>query len=414
MMILLILLLSSILLNISFSVTIKKVDPFVLININDYYVPIYEKFVFGLKFISQGNINMHLYDLIDEFSICNYQGITKMNDSDNCLIYGPLANYLINNLDINLGKITTYSYFVFEGPLLKNSTYIRLITENYEYQPRLSMESPFCLDFYNPYNNLKIKLKNPASFDIYLNIQYFSNSTKGKIPTQIKLINKNNNTEITSAYNKSINILQLMEPNYNYILEFSPPGDRDINIHSMYCLYYSYYDYYYSYVNVETKSIPIIAPGKIRFFSTYDSKKVNITSGRYNITYYFTINNTRIINCTIFHKNIEGGHFSSPNINFTQYYSCSSLKTNDNIHYSISLLIVKRFTYSYIYLDLEPNDLDNDNYIGNFIEFNRTIENEEYLLEFLDNLIVDTAIVLGGSVAFIIMLTGCNFADSKK
>ena len=390
----LILNINAIILQVSFSDAIKNVEPYALVNIGDYFYPAYNQCVFGVDFYQSGNIMMHVYDYIKRLIICIQDGV---NIFVNCEHKDSLDPHLLNNSDINLGRFSTKKYFFFQ----KQKGYIRIFNDNYECQPKLLVESPICFDFYNAYNQLKIKLKYNSQYQRYLNIQYFSNSSEGKIPSTIQLINKDTNKYIINTNSQSLNILQSIEPNNNYLFQFSPPSGQ--NIHSMYCLYYSYYDNFYSYVNVETNKIPLISPGKFRFFSTYDETKVNITSGRYNITYYFKLNNTQIIDCFAYHKNLK------KNETIISNYSCSSFKTNDNIHYSISLIILKNFTYSYVEFDLYPNDLDYENYIGNFLEFNRTIENEEYLIDYLDDLIFYTIFVLIGFAAFFSLLVFLNY-----
>lgn len=396
--------LNIILLNISLSFIFRDVEPYELVNIVDYYEFGLGICVIGLKYFSEGNIIIHAYDHIGIFYVCNYSTIVKKwPDYQECKMNGFLNT---TYSEFNLGRISLNLYLVFD--LSNKYMRIRIYNDNYQYRPNLSSERPFCFDFFASYNNLKINLKNPLSYNIYLNIQYFSNSTKGKIPTTIKLINQDTNKNIITQNSNSINILQLIEPKYNYIFEFSPPKGKDIGIHSMYCLHYSYYDNYYFYANFYKKSVPLIAPGKFIIFSTYDKNKVNITTTRYNITYYFKLNNTKINNCTAYHSDFYTKN--NKTYTYTKFYNYLSLKTVDNLYYSISFIILKNFTHSYIELDLYPNDIDNNNNIGNFIEFSKTIGDEEYILEFLDNLISGSLFVIIGTGILLLMILACNFA----
>ena len=166
----------------------------------------------------------------------------------------------------------------------------------------------------------------------------------------------------------------------------------------MYCLYSSIYDEFNIYVDNITKKVPLIAPQIYVFFSIFDEKKetnVNLSTKIYMITYYFKINNAEIKDCYGYHKYGEYIH---------ERYYCSSIDKIDNEHYKISYQIDTGNNISYLLLYLEPNNLKDDNYFGNFIEINRTFEDPEYIYELLTNLNLGVGLsILGDILLFLIL-----------
>ena len=176
----LILIINLIILQVPLSDCFKKVEPFALVNIGDYYVPEYNLSIFGVNFYESGNIIMHVYSYIKNLKICIEEEIFNQKTFTNCQSKGSLDPQFLNNSDINFGSLSANQYFIFQ----KQEGYIRIFNDNYECKPKLSIESSICFDFYNSYNKLKIKLSSPLPYDIYLNIQYFSNSMEEKFLQQ--------------------------------------------------------------------------------------------------------------------------------------------------------------------------------------------------------------------------------------
>ena len=347
-----------------------------LIELLDYYDQREKKCILAFPYNSGNNVIIRNYEYILDFKICG--GISNYINYDTCTNHGNIKE----NSEINFGRISSNSFLVFQ----KQNATLRIFIENYDYYFHLDMENSICLDFFYSHNKLRMKLKNPVSFDVYLNIQYYSNSTQGKIQTNINLINSDKNQYVINNNFNSLNIIEKIEPSYNYIFEFSPPkGD---GAHSMYCLYYSYYDNFILYVNSFTQKVPIIIAQNYTFFSTYDENKVNITTRRYTITYYFKIKHIKIKNCLALYTELYHDKANS------KIENCTPSKLDNEDYFSVSLRIVKNFTYSYIYLELYPDELSKDNYVGIFLEYNRTIENEEYLGEILEDLLVGLFLIL--------------------
>ena len=347
-----------------------------LINLSDYYDKKYSKSILCINY-GTDNIILNNYNYTKNLMICNKADLSE------CQNYGTLKLYSENKFRTETNKIY---YYVFE---FQNS-FVRFFTENYEYNLNLPLESSICFDFFNAHKNLKLRMNNPNKYNISLYIQYCSKSTKSI--SNIKLYEKTDkylfNKDVTS-----LNITQIINPYSNIIFDFSPP-----NIHSMYCLYSSIYDEFNIYVGNITKKVPLIAPQIYVFFSIFDEKKetnVNLSTKIYMITYYFKINNAEIKDCYGYHKYGEYIH---------ERYYCSSIDKIDNEHYKISYQIDTGNNISYLLLYLEPNNLKDDNYFGNFIEINRTFEDPEYIYELLTNLNLGVGLsILGAILLFLIL-----------
>ena len=347
-----------------------------LINLSDYYDTKYSKSILGINY-GTNNIILNNYNYTKNLMICNKP------DLSGCQNYGTLQLYSENKFSIEPNKIY---YYVFEF----QNAFVRFFIENYEYNLNLPIESSICFDFFNAHKNLKIGMNNPNNHNITLYIQYRSNSSKAI--SNIKLY-ENKDKYLFNKDVTSLNITQIIYPNSNIIFDFSPP-----NIHSMYCLYSNIYDSLNINVDNIIKKVPLIAPQIYIFFSIFDEKKeknVNLSKKIYMITYYFKIKNAEIKDCYGYHRY---GEFSD------NKYDCESIDKIDNEHYKISYQIDTGNNISYLLLYLEPNDLKDDNYFGNYIEINRTIEDPEYIYELLNNLNLGVGLsILGAILLFLIL-----------
>ena len=90
----LILIINLIILQVPLSDCFKKVEPFALVNIGDYYVPEYNLSIFGVNFYESGNIIMHVYS----YNLTDYLHIFDMNHHRNNSFYDHdhlhIQNYL--------------------------------------------------------------------------------------------------------------------------------------------------------------------------------------------------------------------------------------------------------------------------------------------------------------------------------
>lgn len=363
---------------ISINFSLSQTPPlYRLIKLLDYYNSSSSYCVLRFNYSTNNNITLINYNYTKNLTACKKAGL--------CEEYKSLNPYSEKRFDSSI------NYLVFE----RQDAYVRLFIENYEYNTSLNIESSLCFDFFNAHNNLKIVLLNSNNFNTSLNIQYCSSSNSGQGITNVTLYEeKERNKYLINKYANSLNITQVIKPNTSIVFEFSPP-----KTHSMYCLYYSYYDNFYINVDDRNKTVPIISPQIYHFFSVFEEKKINLTSFVYGITYHLKIKNATIKDC---HGYQVKNQFPS-----TQEYSCSSIVKIDDENYKISYQINKSFTHSYLTLYLEPNNFNDDSFLGNYIEFYRTVEDPEYLIDIFKDLKLGIFLsILGLIMIFALILTG--------
>ena len=354
-----------------------------LINLSDYFDSNYNKSILVINHIDIGNQNIILnnYNYTKDFMICNKSttGYVNLNSCQKHELKTFSENKFI--VDRNKNKI----YYVFEN----QNAFVRIFIEDYIYPLSLSIDSSICFDFFGFHNNLKISLNNNINTNIFLYLQYRSNSTEAS--SKIKL--SKSETIFFDKSVTSLNFTQKIEQNSYILFEFSPP-----NIPSKYCLYSLDNENSSIYVDNFTKTAPIIYPQKYRFYSIFDKKEYNFEENIYNITYFFKFKNEKLNYCLGYKK-----------YNIYERYNCSSVKKIDDEHYKISYQMDSKENYSFFELELEAYDLFNyNNYFDNFIKFYRTVEDQEYLSELLSDFSLGLFISTLASIMIILFLYRCG------
>ena len=354
-----------------------------LINLSDYFDSNYNKSILVINHIDIGNQNVILnnYNYTKDFMICNKSttGYVNLNSCQKHELKTFSENKFI--VDRNKNKI----YYVFEN----QNAFVRIFIEDYIYPLSLSIDSSICFDFFGFHNNLKISLNNNINTNIFLYLQYRSNSTEAS--SKIKL--SKSETIFFDKSVTSLNFTQKIEQNSYILFEFSPP-----NIPSKYCLYSLDNENSSIYVDNFTKTAPIIYPQKYRFYSIFDKKEYNFEENIYNITYFFKFKNEKLNYCLGYKK-----------YNIYERYNCSSVKKIDDEHYKISYQMDSKENYSFFELELEAYDLFNyNNYFDNFIKFYRTVEDQEYLSELLSDFSLGLFISTLASIMIILFLYRCG------
>ena len=353
-----------------------------LINLADYFDSNYNKSILVINHIDIENKNVILnnYNYTKDFMICN-KSTTGYVNLNSCKKYGPLKTFSENKFNVDKNKI----YYVFEN----QNAFVRIFIEDYKYPLSLSIDSSICFDFFGSHNNLKISLNNNINTNIFLYLQYRSNSPE--VSSKIKL--SKSETIFFDKSVTSLNFTQKIEPNSYILFEFSPP-----NIPSKYCLYSLDNENSSIYVDNFTKTAPIIYPQKYRFYSIFDKKEYNFEENIYNITYFFKFKNEKLNYCLGYKK-----------YNIYERYNCSSVKKIDDEHYKISYQMDSKENYSFFELELEAYDLFNyNNYFDNFIKFYRTVEDQEYLSELLSDFSLGLFISTLASIMIILFLYRCG------
>ena len=361
----------------------RNVPLYSLINLSDYFDSNYNKSILVINHIDIENKNVILnnYNYTKDFMICN-KSTTGYVNLNSCKKYGPLKTFSENKFNVDKNKI----YYVFEN----QNAFVRIFIEDYDYiyPLSLSIDSSICFDFFGFHNKLKISLNNNINTNTFLYLQYRSNS---KVSSKIKL--SKSETIFFDKSVTSLNFTQKIEPNSYILFEFSPP-----NIPSKYCLYSLDNENSSIYVDNFTKTAPIIYPQKYRFYSIFDKKEYNFEENIYNITYFFKFKNAKLNYCLGYKK-----------YNIYERYNCSSVKKIDDEHYKISYQMDSKENYSFFELELEAYDLFNfNNYFDNFIEFYRTVEDQEYLSELLSDFSLGLFISTLLSIMIIMFLYGCG------
>ena len=329
------------------SLTIKEAPLYEIIDLNDYYLSSFKKSVFYLSNSMNGEFIIQILDEnINHCDIC-------FNRNKALLGKCSYRAYLYIFKDNNLGSFSYSKIFL----VFLNLGKIKIFNnKNPYFIEARNNQKIYCFDFYSHHNNLTFNLYFSKDSNTTINIQYSSNPL---YPATINL-KTNNSEKVFYSYNKYINYFQLLEPKYNYILDFSTPSEN--NVHSVLCLSFSLYDNYY--VEETIRHLTLISPNTYTFY-TYLLNSSNITGKKYSLIFQFKFNNSQYTNCSLQYQKLNNNSY------FKNIYNCN-LKTSDNRLYYINLT-AERDDVILIQLFLNPQIIEMEYFHGYTFSYNKIV-----------------------------------------